>query len=118
MPRHLLIVDDSALVTDALRILFEESGLKVTTANSVASAVACATAERADVMLLDLTLPDGDGLSIIDHLRARDALPGVVIAVTGHDDDDLRARCIAAGCQSVLFKPVPTWKLLTMVQSL
>lgn len=117
-PPHLLIVDDSALVTGALRVLFEECGYRVTVAGDVATAVDAGSADRADVMLLDLTLPDGDGLSILDSLRDRSAEPRMTIAVTGHDDDSLRQRCLAAGCAEVLLKPVPVSELLARVRSI
>jgi DNA-binding response OmpR family regulator len=118
MARRLLIVDDSALVTSALRLLFEESGFVVDDAGDVASAVAAARTERPDIMLLDLTLPDGDGFAVLDALRASDALPHATLALTGHDDDALRARCLEAGCVAVLVKPVSVRELLALVRSL
>lgn len=115
---HLLVVDDSALVTGALRILFEESGYRVSVAGDVASAVECGVCDPVDYMLLDLTLPDGDGLSVIESLSERSALPRVTIALTGHDDDFVRQRCLDAGCDEVLIKPVPIPELLAVVRSL
>ncbi|MGI8508289.1 MAG: response regulator transcription factor [Gemmatimonadaceae bacterium] len=115
---HLLIVDDSALITGALQILFEESGYRVTVAGTVASAVQCGLLDRADIMLLDVTLPDGDGLAVLEALRAGSAEPRATIAVTGHDDDAVRARCMIAGCADVLIKPVPVSVLLARVRSL
>lgn len=115
---HLLIVDDSALVTGALQILFEESGYRVTVAATVASAVQCGSQDPVDIMLLDLTLPDGDGLSVLESLCNNSARPRATIAVTGHDDDAVRERCIGAGCADVLIKPVPVSVLLARVRSL
>ena len=63
-----LLVDDSPLVTEALGILLVETGHRVATAGSVREAVESARAERPDVMLLDLTLPDGDGLQVLRTL--------------------------------------------------
>ena len=65
--------------------------------------------------VLDLTLPDGDGLSVLDDLKARNAKPSVTLAMTGHDDDITHARCMAAGCTDVLLKPVPINDLLRMI---
>jgi DNA-binding response OmpR family regulator len=111
---HLLIVDDSPLVTDALRILFEETGHRVSTAGSVREAVDICGADRPDVMLLDLTLPDGSGL---DVLAALGGSPPATLALTGHDDPRTTARCLAAGCREVLLKPVPTRQLLDKVRA-
>jgi DNA-binding response OmpR family regulator len=113
---HILIVDDSSLVSGALRLLFEETGYDVSVASSVHEAVDAGTAREVDVMLLDLTLPDGDGLTALRTLRARNAEPRVTAALTGRDAADVEARCTAAGCRAVLVKPVPIADLLSRVR--
>ena len=115
---RILIVEDSELAAAALRVLFEESGYDVSVAGSVREAVETATQQPYDVMLLDLTLPDGGGLTVIEQLRARGFEPRSVVALTGHDDEELRQRCLDAGCVDVLLKPVPIARLLELVQSL
>lgn len=99
-------------MSGALRILFEETGRRVSTAGSIAEAVASATADRPDLVLLDVTLPDGDGLTIIEQLRAAGQSFGVFVALTGHDEPAIAARCTTLGCADVLLKPVPTRELL------
>jgi len=113
---HILIVDDSAHVTGALRVLFEETGHDVSVAASIREAVAAATARPVDVMLLDLSLPDGDGLAALTELRARNAEPRVTAALTGRDAAEVETRCKAAGCRAVLVKPVPIVELLARVR--
>ncbi len=119
MNPHLLIVDDSPLVTDALLVLFEETGHRVSVAGSVADAVGvCEGEERPRLMLLDLTLGGEDGLSVLAELRVRGVRPPVTVALTGHDDAETRARCLAAGCVELLVKPVPMRDLLRVVETL
>ena len=113
---HILIVDDSADITGALRVLFEETGNDVSVANTIRDAVAVADARTVDVMLLDLTLPDGDGLSVLATMRARDVEPRITAALTGRAEPEIAARCTAAGCQAVLVKPVPIAELLRRVR--
>ena len=113
---HILIVDDSADVTGALRVLFEETGNDVSIANTIRDALAVVDARAVDVMLLDLTLPDGDGLSALAAMRARDTQPRVTAALTGRAEPEVAARCTAAGCQAVLVKPVPIAELLRRVR--
>ena len=113
---HILIVDDSADVTGALRVLFEETGNDVSVANTIRDAVAAAEARAVDVMLLDLTLPDGNGLDIMQALKERDSLPRVTLAMTGHNDAKSRHSCIEAGCADVLLKPVPIAELLRQIK--
>ncbi len=113
---HVLIVDDSAAVTGALRVLFEETGHDVSVATSIREAVDAATAQTVDVMLLDLTLPDGDGLAVLSTLRKAGREPRVTAALTGHAEPEIAARCTAAGCRAVLVKPVPIGDLLGRVR--
>jgi two-component system KDP operon response regulator KdpE len=107
-----LIVDDSSHVTGPLQILFEETGRRVAVAESVAAAVLACETERPDLMLLDVTLPDGDGLSVLALLAGGNGVPPVTVALTGHDDPLTVQRCRAAGCRDVLLKPVPVRDLL------
>lgn len=95
-----------------MRVLFEETGRRVSVAGSVAEAVSVASADVPDLMLVDLTLPDGDGLAVVEQLRQLDRLPKVVVALTGHDEPSIATRCTEAGCAEVLLKPVPTRDLL------
>ena len=114
---RILIVEDSELAASALRVLFEGSGYEVSIAGSVRQAVELGMERPHDVMLLDLTLPDGDGLAVIQRLRAGEREPRRIVALTGHDDDELRQRCMDAGCVDVLLKPVPIARLLELVRS-
>src|SRR5438105_7836051 len=82
---HVLIVEDNELVTDALRILFEETGRRVTVAHSVAEAVAAGADDPPDLLLLDLSLPDGDGLEVSRALTKRGVKPKATVALTGGD---------------------------------
>lgn len=107
---HVLIVEDNELVTGALRILLESADLRVSVAATIAEALPIARDDSPRITLLDLTLPDGDGLALVGPLR--DAGCSTVVALTGRDDPETRARCLEAGCADVLLKPVPARELL------
>ena len=107
---HVLVVEDNEHVTSALRILLEAADHRVSTAGSIGEALAVAQRDPAALVLLDLTLPDGDGLSLIEPLRASGAR--AIVALTGHDDPATRTRCLSAGCVDVLLKPVPARELV------
>jgi CheY-like chemotaxis protein len=111
-PPHVLVAEDNALVADAMRLLFEETGHRVTTAGTIVDVVRAASSDPVDLLLLDLGLSDGDGLEALDQLRKRDALPTVVVALTGRDEPEIVARCKESGCREVLLKPVPVGVLL------
>jgi CheY-like chemotaxis protein len=109
---RVLLVEDSALVVDALSVLLDVAGYAVLAAGSVAAAVDAVRAGGVDALLLDLTLPDGDGLEVLARLGADGTRPPPTIALTGHDDAATAARCLEAGCAAVLTKPVSSAALL------
>ncbi|MDO8500660.1 MAG: response regulator [Gemmatimonadaceae bacterium] len=115
MNGRVLLVEDSPMISGALRMLLEAGGFEVTLATTAAEAMAWSGPERADVMLLDIGLPDADGLSVIGALDARGLRPVTTYAMTGHGDAATRERCLAAGCDDVLLKPVPVQQLLRIV---
>ena len=113
---HVLVAEDNTLVADAMRLLFEETGHRVTTAGTIVEVVAAASSDPVDLLLLDLGLSDGDGLEVLTQLRERGALPRVNVALTGRDEPEVIVRCKAAGCRDVLLKPVPARELLRMTR--
>lgn len=113
---RILLVEDSELVTDAMRTLLEAMGHRVRTATTVRGAVDAVVAESPDIMLLDLGLADGHGLQALDELASLRALPRVVAAMTGDDDPRMVNRCLAAGCREVLVKPVGARELLARIE--
>ena len=118
MQAHILVVEDSELVTSAFRILLEDAGYRVTVADSVARLHDAVAAGAVDLMLLDLTLPDGNGLDALERLKSAGAAPRITVAMTGDDQPETRARCIAAGCSDVLIKPVSIKELRRTIASL
>jgi DNA-binding response OmpR family regulator len=104
------VIEDNELVSGALRILFENTNRRVSVAGSVAESLAVARRDPAALVLLDLTLPDGNGLDLVAPLAAAGCK--TIVALTGHDDPETRARCLAAGCADVLVKPVPARQLV------
>ena len=79
-------------------------------AASIAESLALVQRDPAALVLLDLTLPDGNGLDLVGALKSAGCR--TVVALTGHDDPETKARCIAAGCADVLVKPVPARALV------
>ena len=117
MANHVLLVEDNELARDALRLLLQVSGHRVSVAGSVAEALTVARHGRPDLLLVDLTLPDGDGLEIVRELLVEEN-PPTFVALTGHDAREVADRCIAAGCHSVIVKPVSSKELLATVDPL
>lgn len=113
---HVLVAEDNDLVSGAMRVLFEETGHRVSTAPSIVATVEVAASDPVDLLLLDLGLADGDGLEVLAQLRARGVMPRIVVALTGRDEPEIVARCRAMGCADVLLKPVPAREMLRLAR--
>ena len=118
MAARILIVEDSTLVTDAFEIVFDDAGYDVSSARTVSEAIDAARKQPVDLMLLDLSLPDGNGLEVLAALRERGPLPRATLAMTGRDDAESRRSCLESGCADVLVKPVPIRELLRRIEHL
>lgn len=112
--RHVLLVEDSVLARDALQLLLEATGRRVSAVGSVREALAVIDGDRPALALLDLTLPDGTGLQVARALQQLSP-ETVVVALTGHDPEEVRDQCVAAGCCEVLLKPVVGRELIARV---
>ncbi|HET9011944.1 MAG TPA: response regulator [Gemmatimonadaceae bacterium] len=108
----MLVAEDNDLVAGAMRVLFEETGHRVSTTPSIVETVRVAMSDPVDLLLLDLGLADGDGFDVLAQLTDRGAMPRVAVALTGRDEPDVVARCRAMGCADVLLKPVPARHLV------
>jgi DNA-binding response OmpR family regulator len=117
IPVDVLIVEDHPLAADALRLIFEAVGHHPRVAASVAAAVRECASKPPQLMLLDLTLPDGDGFDVLSQTAAAGTLPHATVALTGHDDSVLAARCRSAGCVDVILKPVTPRDLLARISA-
>ncbi len=103
-PVHLLIVDDDEPLRESLERYFRRIGAHVTTAAGVAQAVALAGRARQDVALLDLHLPDGTGIELMDRLKQEQ--PELeVIMLTGHGSIETAIQAMKKGAYDYLTKP-------------
>ncbi len=111
LPR-VLIVDDSVDSANSLKILFSLNGYEARVAYDWATALDTAKAHLPDIILLDLAMPEMDGVHLARFFREDEQLKEkVLIAVTGYSDDRHRQECDAVGIDFILPKPV-TWKEL------
>ncbi len=104
--RHVLVVDDDPDSAEMLATLLALWGHHASTAFDGAAALAQTARLRPDVVLLDLGLPDADGLEIGRALRASTMNRPRLIAVSGRASPEHRALSAAAGFDAHLVKPV------------
>jgi PAS domain S-box-containing protein len=118
---RVLVVDDEPDARTLLRQLFEEHDAVVSTAASVAEAIAALQALRPDVLVSDIGMPDADGYTLIRRVRALPPEQGgrtPAIALTAYARAEDRVRAIAAGFQHHLSKPIEPAELLVIAASL
>ena len=109
---HVLVAEDNELVCEAMRVLFGETGHRVSTAGHVAEILDIMESDPVDLLLLDLGLADGDGFDVLAQMRERKVTARITVALTGREEPEVIARCKAEGCAVVLLKPVPARDLL------
>ena len=102
---HVLVVDDAADPTDPLCRLLRRAGYDVSCAGGLTDALPLLASGRVSTVLLDLLLPDVDGLEILQRIRADPRTAAVpVVMFTAADDGRLRNRAVGAGVQEYLLK--------------
>jgi CheY-like chemotaxis protein len=108
-----LLVEDNETIRDAFAILLGESGYNVISAATGQEALDLARSDRPDLVLMDLGLPDMNGLEVTRRIKGDAKTKGiVVVALTGRALETDRAECLAAGCAGYLPKPIDTRRLL------
>jgi len=118
---RVLVVDDEPDARALLRRLFEERDAVVSTASSVAEALAAVQAQRPDVIVSDIGMPGEDGHELIRRVRALPPEHGgrtPAIALTAYARAEDRVRAVAAGFQHHLSKPVEPVELIVVAASL
>ncbi|MEO6173303.1 MAG: response regulator, partial [Arenimonas sp.] len=114
-PRSALIIDDERDIRELLVLTLGRMGLRVDTAADVASAKAQLAANKYDICLTDMRLPDGNGLEIIAHLNQR--FPETPVAmITAFGNVEAAVEALKAGAFDFVSKPVDLSVLRRLVQ--
>ena len=104
MKKEMLVIDDEPLLCKALGALFAERGFRVTLAGSASEALEKIEQTRADIVLLDLKLPDGSGLEVLSILKKRFPKTRVVV-ISGAADEATIQEALQRGASDYLAKP-------------
>ena len=110
----ILVVEDDAGILRFIRSALEGQGYDVISATTGAEALAFAGSHCPDLMLLDLGLPDMNGVKIIEELRKWSRMPIVVVSARTHEDDKIEAFDL--GADDYVTKPFSTGELLARVR--
>ncbi len=101
-----LVVEDSRFACEAMRLLCLRSGARIRRADSLRAAARHLAVYRPSVVVIDLGLPDGSGLSLIRDLSRTQPRVPVILATSG--DPALRAQALTAGAHDFIAKPLTT----------
>ena len=111
---QILIVEDDQSVRNLIAATLKVHQYAFMTAESGEEAIRCAVSQKPDLILLDLGLPDADGVDIIKSIRSWSQLPIIVISARSEDSDKIRA--LDAGADDYLTKPFSTDELLARLR--
>ncbi|MFA5120052.1 response regulator [Zavarzinia sp.] len=110
-----LVVDDEVPIRRTLRTVLETHGYRVLEAATAADALRRLGAERPDLVLLDLGLPDRDGIEVLRELRAWSAVPVVILSARG--DEAAKVKALDLGADDYVIKPFGTGELLARLRT-
>ncbi|NNJ09616.1 response regulator [Chloroflexales bacterium ZM16-3] len=116
---HVLVVDDDLVILQLIRQSLYAQGCAVTVATTGADALRSALAQPPDIILLDVMLPDADGIEICQRVRAEPLLAEVpVILITSLNDPTARLRSLEVGADDFIMKPIDFIELRARVGSI
>lgn len=114
VPR-ILVVDDEPQIVRALKVVLRESGFEAVTAETAADALDAAAVRPPEAAIVDLVLPDQDGVEVTRELRRWTEMPIIVLSAVG--DEDQKVRALEAGADDYVTKPFGTRELVARLQA-
>lgn len=110
----LLVVEDDAQIRNFICYALKQDGFDVLTATNAQVALSALVTEPVDLMLLDLGLPDFDGMEVIKKVREWSEMP--IIVVSARDQDREKAAALDAGADDYLTKPFSATELMARIR--
>jgi PAS domain S-box-containing protein len=120
-PLSILVAEDDAVSQDLVAALLKQEGHAVSVANNGVHALSIWERQSFDVILMDIQMPQMDGLQVTREIRKRESRTGVhipIVALTAHAMKGDRARCLEAGMDEYVTKPIHAVELLAAMAGL
>ena len=115
-PAKVLVVEDEKQIRRFVRVAVEEEGCQVAEAETMAQGLLEAGARQPDLLILDLGLPDGNGIDLIHDLRGWSDIPILILSARSQEHDKIDA--LDAGADDYLTKPFSVGELRARVRAL
>ena len=112
---RVLVVDDESQIVRALKVVLREAGFETVPAETAAQALDLAAVRPPDAAIVDLVLPDGDGVEVTRRLREWSEMPILVLSAVGEEEQKVRA--LEAGADDYITKPFGTRELVARLQA-
>ncbi len=112
---RVLVCDDEQQILRALRVILRDAGFEALPASTAEEALDIAAVKRPDAGIIDLVLPDGDGIEVCRRLREWSDMPLIVLSAVG--DEDAKVRALAAGADDYVTKPFGPRELVARLQA-
>lgn len=110
----ILIVEDDVQIRNYISYTLKQESFPYLTANSGQSALSILISKKVDLVLLDLGLPDVDGIEVIKKIREWSEIP--IIVISARDDDKEKALALDLGADDYLTKPFSTMELMARIR--
>jgi two-component system KDP operon response regulator KdpE len=112
---RVLVVDDEPQILRALRVVLRDAGFEAMPASTAREALDLAAVHPPDAAIIDLVLPDGDGIGVTSALREWTQAPIIVLSAVGEEDEKVRA--LQAGADDYVTKPFGPRELVARLQA-
>jgi two-component system, OmpR family, KDP operon response regulator KdpE len=112
---RVLVCDDEPQILRALRVILGEAGFEVLPAGGGEEALDLAAVRRPDAAIIDLLLPDIDGVEVCRRLREWSEMPIIVLSAVG--DEEAKVRALAAGADDYVTKPFGPRELIARLEA-
>ena len=113
--RRILAVDDELQILRALKLVLRSAGYVVVTAANMEEALDAAAVSPTDAAIVDLLLPDGDGIELCRQLREWTSMPIIVLSAVG--DEDEKVRALRSGADDYVTKPFGPQELVARLEA-
>ncbi len=114
---HILVIDDEPDIRRLLQEILQDEGYSVTTAEDAAHAREARRSHRADLILLDIWMPDVDGITLLKEWTAEEPLNQPVIVMSGHGTVETAVEATRLGAYDFIEKPLSLAKLLLTIDN-
>ncbi len=111
----ILVCEDDPNITSVLRTLFDTNGYKVISADTCSNAIMLFDSYKPDIVILDLGLPDNDGMFFIEKVRKTSSVPILVLSARTEEEDKVNA--LDMGANDYITKPFGTSELVARIRT-